>query len=82
MDDIDTTAVEELARVSGADRVAGATRTCSGSSAWLARVYKIDLRDGTPSRLSAANPCDQVAVDAIMGHARHDMASVYRERIE
>jgi integrase len=25
---------------------------------------------------------DQVAVDAIMGHARDDMASVYRERIE
>jgi integrase len=25
--------------------------------------------------------CDQVAVDAIMGHARDDMASVYRERI-
>jgi integrase len=24
---------------------------------------------------------DQVAVDAIMGHARHDMASVYREKI-
>ena len=24
---------------------------------------------------------DQVAVDAIMGHARDDMASVYRERI-
>jgi integrase len=25
--------------------------------------------------------CDQVAVDAIMGHSRDDMASVYRERI-
>ena len=25
---------------------------------------------------------DQVAVDAIMGHARDDMASVYRERID
>ena len=25
---------------------------------------------------------DQVAVDAIMGHARDDMASHYRERIE
>ena len=25
---------------------------------------------------------DQVAVDAIMGHARDDMASVYREKIE
>jgi integrase len=25
---------------------------------------------------------DQVAVDAIMGHARDDMASAYRERIE
>ncbi len=24
---------------------------------------------------------DQVAVDAIMGHSREDMASVYRERI-
>ena len=24
---------------------------------------------------------DQVAVDAIMGHARDDMASTYRERI-
>ncbi len=25
--------------------------------------------------------CDQVAVDAVMGHSRDDMASVYRERI-
>jgi integrase len=25
---------------------------------------------------------DQVAVDAIMGHSRDDMASVYRERID
>jgi integrase len=25
--------------------------------------------------------CDQVAVDAIMGHERGDMASIYRERI-
>ncbi|MGA2618245.1 MAG: hypothetical protein ABSF26_11585 [Thermoguttaceae bacterium] len=25
--------------------------------------------------------CDQVAVDAIKGHSRDDMASVYRERI-
>ena len=31
---------------------------------------------------SAGDSRDQVAVDAIMGHARDDMASVYRERIE
>ena len=30
----------------------------------------------------AGDSRDQVAVDAIMGHARDDMASVYRERIE
>ena len=29
----------------------------------------------------AGESCDQVAVDAIMGHARDDMASIYRERI-
>jgi len=29
----------------------------------------------------AGESCDQVAVDAIMGHERGDMASVYRERI-
>jgi integrase len=29
----------------------------------------------------AGESCDQVAVDYIMGHAREDMASVYRERI-
>jgi len=30
----------------------------------------------------AGNSRDQVAVDAIMGHARDDMASLYRERID
>ena len=30
----------------------------------------------------AGDSRDQVAVDAIMGHARDDMASVYRERID
>ena len=29
----------------------------------------------------AGDARDQVAVDAIMGHAREDMSSVYRERI-
>ena len=37
---------------------------------------------GIPLETIGGDSRDQVAVDAIMGHSRDDMASVYRERID
>lgn len=72
--------IEILARVSRADRV-------TSTMARLLRKLGLARRGHTFYALRhafetiAGESRDQVAVDAIMGHSREDMASVYRERI-
>ena len=72
--------MEERAQISGADRVTGAM-------AELLRKLDLARRGHTFYALRhtfetiGGESRDQVAVDAIMGHSRDDMASVYRERI-
>jgi integrase len=72
--------LENLARVSRVDRV---TSTMSQllSRLGLARRGHTFYALRHTFETIAGESRDQVAVDAIMGHSREDMASVYRERI-
>ena len=76
----DATDVVELARVSRADQVTatmGQLLLKLGLARWGHTFYTLRHTFET----IGGEPRDQLAVDAIMGHPREDMASVYRERI-
>ncbi|MGA2616564.1 MAG: tyrosine-type recombinase/integrase [Thermoguttaceae bacterium] len=78
--DIDATDMEELARISRADRVTAAMGQLL-SRLGLARPGHTFYTLRHTFETIGGESRDQVAVDAIMGHSREDMASVYRERI-
>jgi integrase len=72
--------LENLVRVSRVDRVTK-TMTQLLSKLGLARRGQTFYALRHTFETIAGESRDQVAVDAIMGHSREDMASVYRERI-
>jgi integrase len=78
---IDATDMERLARISRADRVT-ATMGQLLSKVGLARRGHTFYALRHTFETIGGESRDQVAVDAIMGHSREDMASVYRERID
>ena len=77
---IDTTDMETLAHVSRADRVTAAMGQLLGKLGLARRGHTFYALRHTFETIGGDSR-DQVAVDAIMGHSRDDMASVYRERI-
>ena len=79
--DIDAADIESLAHVSRVDRVTDANGAVAQQArACLAGATR-SMRLRHTFETIGGESCDQVAVDAIMGHSRDDMASVYRERI-
>ena len=78
--DIDVTDIEKLAHVSRADRVTVAMGQLLGKLGLARRGHTFYALRHTFETIGGESR-DQVAVDAIMGHSREDMASVYRERI-
>ena len=78
--DIDTTDMETLAHVSRADRVTAAMGQLLSKLGLARRGHTFYALRHTFETIGGESR-DQVAVDAIMGHSREDMASVYRERI-
>ncbi len=78
--DFDTEDVEELARISRADRVTSAMAQLLPKVGVSRRGHTFYALRHTFETVGGESR-DQVAVDAIMGHSRDDVASVYRERI-
>jgi len=78
--DIDAANVESLARVSRVDRVTDAMARLLSKLGLVRPGHTFYSLRHTFETIGGES-CDQVAVDAIMGHSRDDMASVYRERI-
>jgi integrase len=78
--DIDAADIESLAHVSRVDRVTDAVAQLIGKLGLIRRGHTFYSLRHTFETIGGES-CDQVAVDAIMGHSRDDMASVYRERI-
>ena len=76
----DATDLEALARVSRADRVTDAMGKLLSKLGLALRGHTFYALRHTFETIGGDSR-DQVAVDAIMGHSRDDMASVYRERI-
>ncbi|MGD0898063.1 MAG: tyrosine-type recombinase/integrase [Thermoguttaceae bacterium] len=76
----DATDVEALAHVSRADRVTDAMGKLLSKLGLARRGHTFYALRHTFETIGGDSR-DQVAVDAIMGHSRDDMASVYRERI-
>lgn len=72
--------LENLARVSRVDRVTSTMKQLLGKLGLARRGHTFYALRHTFETI-AGESRDQVAVDAIMGHSREDMASVYRERI-
>jgi len=72
--------LENLARVSRTDRVTSAMAQLLAKLGLARRGHTFYALRHTFETI-AGESRDQVAVDAIMGHSREDMASVYRERI-
>ena len=72
--------LEILARVSRVDRVTSTMAQLLGKLGLARRGHTFYALRHTFETI-AGESRDQVAVDAIMGHSREDMASVYRERI-
>ena len=78
--DLDTADPEELARISRAGRVTSAMAQLLSKVGLSRRGHTFYALRHTFETIGGESR-DQVAVDAIMGHSRDDMASVYRERI-
>lgn len=78
--DIDATDMERLAHVSRADQVTAAMGQLLSKLGLARRGHTFYALRHTFETIGGDSR-DQVAVDAIMGHSREDMASVYRERI-
>jgi integrase len=78
--DTDATDLEKLSHVSHTDRVT-ATMGQLLAKLGLARQGHTFYALRHTFETIGGESRDQVAVDAIMGHSRDDMASVYRERI-
>jgi integrase len=78
--DIGATDIESLVHVSRVDRVTDAMSQLLGKLGLVRRGHTFYSLRHTFETIGGES-CDQVAVDAIMGHSRDDMASVYRERI-
>ncbi|MGA2618269.1 MAG: tyrosine-type recombinase/integrase [Thermoguttaceae bacterium] len=78
--DIDATDIERVAHVSRADRVTDAIAQLVSKLGLVRRGHTFYSLRHTFEAIGGESR-DQVAVDAIMGHSRDDMASVYRERI-
>lgn len=78
--EIATTDIDELARISRADHVTAAMGQLLGKLGLARRGHTFYALRHTFETIGGESR-DQVAVDAIMGHSRDDMASVYRERI-
>jgi integrase len=77
---IDTADIEALARISRADRVTSAMGNFLGTVGLARRGHTFHALRHTFETIGGE--CrGQVAADTIMGHARDDMASMYRERI-
>jgi integrase len=74
------TDIERLARISRADHVTAAMGQLLGKLRLAGRGHTFYALRHTFETIGGESR-DQVAVDAIMGHSREDMASVYRERI-
>ena len=74
------TDLEELAHVSRADRVTATMGQLLSKLGLARRGHSFYALRHTFETIGGESR-DQVAVDAIMGHSREDMASVYRERI-
>jgi integrase len=72
--------LENPARVSRVDRVTSTMARLLGNLGLARRGHTFYALRHTFETI-AGESRDQVAVDAIMGHSREDMASVYRERI-
>jgi integrase len=72
--------LEVLARVSRVDQVTSTMAQLLGKLGLARRGHTYYALRHTFETI-AGESRDQVAVDAIMGHSREDMASVYRERI-
>ena len=75
-----STYIEKLARISRADQVTVAMGQLLGKLGLVRRGHTFYALRHTFETIGGESR-DQVAVDAIMGHSREDMASVYRERI-
>jgi integrase len=78
--DIDATDMEKLARISRVDRVTTAMGQLLSKLGLARRGHTFYALRHTFETIGGESR-DQVAVDAIRGHSREDMASVYRERI-
>lgn len=78
--DIDAANIENLAYVSRVDRVTDAMARLLSKLGLVRPGHTFYSLRHTFETIGSES-CDQVAVDAIMGHSRDDMASVYRERI-
>ena len=76
----DALEVEELAHVSRIDQVGTTTGKLLSKLGLARRGHTFYALRHTFETIGGESR-DQVAVDAIMGHSREDMASVYRERI-
>ena len=72
--------METLAHVSRADQVTAAMGQLLGKLGLARRGHTFYALRHAFETIGGESR-DQVAVDAIMGHIRADMASVYRERI-
>jgi hypothetical protein len=77
---IDAANIEGLAHVSRVDRVTDAMARLLSKLGLVRPGHTFYSLRHTFETIGGES-CDQVAVDAIMGHSRDDMASVYRERI-
>lgn len=78
--DIDEADIESLAHVVRVDRVTDAMARLLSKLGLVRPGHTFYSLRHTFETIGGES-CDQVAVDAIMGHSRDDMASVYRERI-
>ena len=78
--DIDVANIESLTHVSRVDRVTDAMARLLSKLGLVRPGHTFYSLRHTFETIGGES-CDQVAVDAIMGHSRDDMASVYRERI-
>ena len=78
--EIDKTDIESLAHVIRVDRVTDAMARLLSKLGLVRPGHTFYSLRHTFETIGGES-CDQVAVDAIMGHSRDDMASVYRERI-
>ncbi len=72
--------LESMARASRVDRVTSSMARLLGKLGLARRGHTFYALRHTFETI-AGESRDQVAVDAIMGHSREDMASVYREQI-